>query len=306
MLFQDCTPFSADDGALYTRLYQHSKTEISDACLNSRIAWGAGFHYRKFVVDDCLCLLSDGGVFTTPHFNWPIGDLNRDKLKHIVDTAYEIFDERGWLMRLLYVDEANVELLQSIPGYRMRLAYDPVYSDYLYDAESLRTLAGKALHGKRNHVNRFVRSHPDFEYRTASLDDRDEALGLVKAWCEEKDVDCHNLCVSDYLAIKQIFDDFDKLDVKGGSIRINGEMAAFALGSLPRPSTAHIHFEKSVGDYKGIYAAINKFVLENEFPEAEFVNREEDLGIRGLIKAKQSYNPIRKVHKYEAWLQKTD
>lgn len=81
---------------------------------------------------------------------------------------------------------------------------------------------------------------------------------------------------------------------------------AFSLGSLVDDEMAVIHFEKADASIPGLYAAINKMVLEYAFPQARFVNREEDMGIPGLRKSKASYNPLRMIHKYEAFLQKCD
>jgi hypothetical protein len=304
MPYEGFSLFSAQDRNQYERLFALSRTEISDACLNSRIAWNAGFYYQKALIEDCFCLISDGGVFTTPHLTWPIGLVDADRLGRILDMLWPVFHGRGWPLRLMYIDEANMPLVRDLPGYRVKLAYNPDYDDYLYDAEELRQLSGKALHGKRNHLNRFCRSYPDFEYRPITAGDRDEALALVRSWCEEKELDCLDLCISDYRAIRQIFDDFAALDVRGGTIRVGGRLIAFALGSLMREDMAVINFEKADAGYEGLYAAINKYVLDHAFPDVKYVNREEDMGIRGLRKAKRSYNPIRMIHKYEAWLEK--
>lgn len=305
MQCEGCTLFSAQDGPLFSQLHQISQTEISDSCLNSRVAWNAGFYYQKALIAGCLCLVSDGGVFTSPHLTWPIGPIDSTSLQTIIDTLWPVFKKRGWPFRIMYIDEHCLPLFENVSGYRIRLSYDPDYSDYVYDANELRLLAGKALHSKRNHFNRFSRTYPGYEYRPISVDDRDEALKLVKSWCDEKGVDCCNLCVSDYRAIRQLFDDFDILDIRGGSIRIDGRLVAFALGTLCESSdTAVINFEKAVTGYEGLYAAINKLVLDNAFPKVRFVNREEDMGIMGLRKAKESYGPVRMIRKYEAWLQK--
>ncbi len=306
MRCEGCSLFSAQDSADYSRLHQLSRTEISDTCLNSRVAWNAGFYYQKILLEDCLCLLSDGGVFTTPHVTWPVGLVDQKILLKIADALWPVFQNRGWPLRMMYIDENKLSLLRGLPGYRVRLAYDPDFDDYLYDAGELRQLSGKALHGKRNHLNKFCRTYPDYEYHPITAADRDEALRLVKSWCEEKNLDCLNLCLSDYRAIRQLFDDFDRLDVRGGSIRVGGRMVAFALGSLLNGDTAVIHFEKADAAFDGLYAAINKMVLDNAFPDVRFVNREEDMGIRGLRKAKASYGPIRMIHKYEAWLSRLD
>ena len=102
--------------------------------------------------------------------------------------------------------------------------------------------------------------------------------------------------------MRQLFREMHRLDVRGGCIRIDGKLAAFALGSELNGDTAVIHFEKADAAYDGLYAAINQMVLQNAFPDVRWVNREEDMGILGLRKAKESYGPVRQVHKYEALL----
>ncbi len=300
MEMKGCTLFSADDASLYNQFFALSKTEISDSCLNSRVAWNSGFAYHKCIVDDTLCLISDGGIFTSPHMTWPVGDMNLPTLQRIIDVISPIFQERGWALRMMYIDEINLELVQALKDYDMAVSYNRDFSDYIYDAQALRDLSGKSMHGKRNHVNRFMRTYPDFVYEQIQPEDRDEALGLVKAWCDEKELDCMDLTNSDYRAIRQLFLDFDKLDLYGGTIRVNGQLAAFSLGSLPRPDTAVIHFEKADAAYRGLYAVINKLTLDRTFPDVKYVNREEDMGIRGLRKAKKSYEPVRMIKKYEA------
>ncbi len=149
-----------------------------------------------------------------------------------------------------------------------------------------------------------MRQYPDDTYHEAQAADRDEALALVKSWSDEKGIDPLNLNASDYRAIRQLYDHFAALDIRGGSIRVGGRLVAFSLGSLLNKDTAVIHFEKADACCPGLYAAINKLVLDHAFPEAVYVNREEDMGIKGLRQAKQSYGPIRLIRKYEALLEK--
>ena len=302
MLYEGCTLFSARDGDLYRRLYDAGRTEISDACLISRVAWNAGFNYQKFQVGELLSLASDGGVFTTPHITWPVGHIANKNLKDLIDAVWPVFRQRDWPLRLMYVDEMDLPLLEQLPGYQAKISFSPDFDDYLYDAESLRQLSGKALHGQRNQLNRFFRTYPDYVYQPLHSDDAEEALQLVQTWCEERNLDCQDLCLSDYRAIRQAFVDYDQLDIHGGTIRIGKKLVAFALGSLIRGDTAVIHFEKAAGDYVGLYAAINKLVVDYAFPDVRYVNREEDMGIEGLRRAKASYGPIRMIHKFEAIL----
>ena len=302
MQCEGCTLFSVQDGPAYQSFFEASRTELSDHCLNSRAAWNSGFYYQKTAVDGCFCLVSDGGVFTSPHLTWPLGVKTSEALELVLDQINPSFTSKGWPLRLLYIDAFNLPLIEGLQHYRSSVSYNPNFSDYLYDADKLRQLSGKTLHGKKNYYNQFCRAYPDFEYHPVSLADQEEALALVKAWCDEKELDCMNLCQSDYRAIRQLFHDLSQLDVRGGSIRIDGKMVAFAMGSFIKGDTAVIHFEKAESNYVGLYAAINKLVLEHAFPDAVWVNREEDMGMAGLRKAKESYGPIRMIPKYEALL----
>ena len=204
-------------------------------------------------------------------------------------------------MRILYIDERHLPLFESPKRYSIQISHNTCFSDYVYYAASLVSLAGKSLHAKRNHVNRFFREHPDYSYSTLSIDDSDECLTLVSEWCAERNLDCRDLRQSDFRAIRALFENFDRLSVRGGLIRVDGEIVAFAMGSRCR-STGMIHFEKAKTEMTGLYAAINKLVVEHEFSDCLEINREEDMGIEGLRKAKQSYGPTRMIHKYEAVL----
>lgn len=301
MLCSCFASFGAADIQDYESHLEKSATEISDACICSRIAWNAGFNYQRVVIAGLYCLISDGGVFTTPHLVMPIGDADQASIQKAVDEILPHFEKQGWPMRILYIDACYLPLFESLIGYQVRISHDLCYSDYVYDASSLVALTGKSLHAKRNHVNRFFRDHPGYMYHTLTAGDREDCLALVASWCAERNLDCSNLLESDYRAIRKLFDYFGQVSIRGGVIRVGGSVAAFAMGSVCR-STGVIHFEKARTDMVGLYAAINKLVVEREFADCTEINREEDMGLEGLKKAKQSYNPSRMIDKYEVVL----
>ena len=140
--------------------------------------------------------------------------------------------------------------------------------------------------------------YPDYEYESLTSGIFDECLKLVRIWASDKGVDIADTSDSDYYMIKRIFDNWDKLDARGGAVRIDGQIVAFSIGSIGREEVGFIHFEKADIRYEGLYAAINRLVLENEFPNIRYVNREEDLGSPGLRQSKESYLPICKVKKW--------
>jgi hypothetical protein len=88
----------------------------------------------------------------------------------------------------------------------------------------------------------------------------------------------------------------------GAKLYADGQLCAFTIGEQLNSDTAVIHIEKADISFRGAYAAINQMFAENEWSHLKFINREDDFGLPGLRKAKQSYRPVFMVEKYSATL----
>ena len=76
-------------------------------------------------------------------------------------------------------------------------------------------------------------------------------------------------------------------------------MQAFTIGSYnPFEKMAVIHIEKANAQIRGLYQFINQQFLIHAFPTVKLVNREDDLGLEGLRRAKMSYCPVGFARKY--------
>lgn len=170
--------------------------------------------------------------------------------------------------------------------------------DYIYQADSLRTLGGRKMHSKKNHYNGFLKEYGErFVYKQIDKSEFDECLRLADKWAFSRQKD-RNL-IGENLAIKKVLKNANKFGcLRIGGIYIDNELEGFTFGDNCNENMAVIHIEKANPDLRGVYAAINKLFLENEFPDVEFVNREDDLGIDGLRQAKLSYKPVKLVEKY--------
>lgn len=168
-------------------------------------------------------------------------------------------------------------------------------SDYIYLRDKLATLSGKKLHGKRNHINRFVEQYPDWSYETITADNEDECAKMAMKWCLENCADEeqnweHDKIDESKLVVYAIRHR-DELGMKGGALRAGGEIVAITLGEPLTQDTFVVHFEKAFYDVQGAYPMINREFVRNELETYTYVNREEDLGEEGLRKAKLSYRP---------------
>ncbi len=172
------------------------------------------------------------------------------------------------------------------------------YADYIYSADDLRNLSGRRYQPKRNHVNRFCKEN-DYLYMPLSVEHADECLHLSEIWGEGR-ADDETTIAAERMAMVRAFDNFDALGLQGGAICVGGELAAFTYGSRACGDTFVTHIEKANTKYKGIFATINVLFARSLPESVRLVNREEDMGIEGLRKAKLSYCPVSVEPKWSA------
>lgn len=169
--------------------------------------------------------------------------------------------------------------------------------DYLYDTQELITLRGKKFHDKRNHLNNFIKN---FRYNyipiTSSL--IMQCMEFAHEWCNDRECEKDNGLTREECATYRMLKHFDELDIKGGTIEIDGRVCAMTMGERLNHDTLVIHIEKARTGIQGLYQAINWEFLRHEAGNLKFVNREQDLGLPGLRRAKKSYNPVRMIRKY--------
>lgn len=164
--------------------------------------------------------------------------------------------------------------------------------DYVYDVTALIELKGRKFHDKKNRVNTFRNTY-DYEYLTMTPDLISECLEFEDYWCEVKECEKYSGLKTERCAVLAMLNNFEALSLKGGAIRVNNKIAALTLGEQYLPDTMVIHVEKANPDIPGLYQMINREFLINEAGDCTYVNREQDLGIEGLRKAKMSYHPVK-------------
>lgn len=167
--------------------------------------------------------------------------------------------------------------------------YDEGYNDYIYSVEKMAELRGKKYHGKRNHITNFKKNNPDWSFEILNQDNINECIALHSQWIKNHEDD------EDYSyefeAVLTAFENYEKLGFVGGLIRVDGKVIAYTMGERHSDRLFVTHFEKAPAEIQGAYPIINQEFTRNCLMNYEYVNREEDLGLEGLRKAKQSYNP---------------
>lgn len=226
------------------------------------------------------------------------------------DLLQAICDDCGGRMTLLGLeDEAALQLQQNASGKGINITVEPQRNqyDYIYRRADLASLAGGKLKAKRNHVNKFLSEHPDFEYRPLEPSMFDECRRLEALWREERGdtnpvYDAGNTtegsepCIIDTIAAEQrvvetVLAHWDALGMMGGSIWLDGRMVAFTYGAAVTDDTIDVCVEKADRTIDGLFSVINQQFCAHLPEQYVYVNREEDMGLEGLRKAKLSYHP---------------
>ncbi|MDO4165363.1 MAG: phosphatidylglycerol lysyltransferase domain-containing protein [Bacteroides sp.] len=269
-----------------------------DLSFSNLCSWRFLYNTQFAVLDDFLLLKfwAEGELV----YMMPIGSgrLKKPVLDALIDDAHR---ERSPFCLLGICADMCSELEALMPG-RFRFTADRDYADYVYLRSDLATLAGKKFQPKRNHVNKFKRTYPDYEYTPITPDRIGECLALEAEWCKANDCEQQEGTGNERRALVYALEHFEELGLTGGILHVGGNIAAFTFGMPINRTTFGVHVEKADTNIEGAYAMIN-YEFANHIPEQYiYLNREEDLGIEGLRKAKLSYQPAIILEKYSACL----
>ena len=270
--------------------------------------WSRAYHQEIAWVDDFLVTHVCGRMGCS--FMFPAGG---GDLASVIRKLEEEAAGRGEPLRLVCLTPRQMaELEEFFPG-QFTFTADRDGYDYLYEIDRLADLGGKRLHAKRNHINRFMENNPSWTYEEITPESLGECLAMDKEWyrrslaregeAEERDLG------DEGVALRQAMEHYQALGLEGGLIRVYGEVVAFTMGDLLNSDTYDVHFKKAYGELQGAYAMINREFarwVRGRHPNVRYLNREDDMGVEGLRKAKESYYPDQMVEKHTAmWKRET-
>ena len=225
-------------------------------------------------------------------------------LRRTILEAKEIFEENDRPFSMKLVPFHMLEILtEAMPGELVYEADRPNY-DYIYDTKDLIELSGRAYHSKKNHLNYFLANY-EYEYGRMTPEMAGEAMEFIREFNERKDLeDPHERLLLEFeeRAMRDVFVNLDTVGYLSGIIRIGGRIEAISIGGKLGTKTVTVHVEKANINYRGLYQAINNEFCRHMAKNVKRINREEDMGLPGLRKAKLSYKPVKFVEKYTVTL----
>ena len=276
---------------VFDRFFLEDPPQTSELSFTNLFIWR--HRYRPIWLEWEHCLLIILRPDGSPPFGLPpIGTGNK---KEALNRLFEVLKKLTDDGKVSRVGENFVD--NYLDRGRYQAVLDPDNSDYVYRTQDLIRLSGRKYHRKKNHLNRFLRTY-QFKYRKMDSELAEDLLDMQARWCEMKECINNPALLSEDYAVREALIHFEDLEYQGAAIEIDSKIEAFALGEPLNSDTAVIHIEKANPDIPDLYVAINQLFCRNAWSHLAYVNREQDLGIEGLRKAKESYYPHHKVNKY--------
>jgi len=262
----------------------------SDYLFTTMISWMdyAKYHFTEYKKNLIIYTMIDNKI----RFRPPIGIRDKKIFDEVFNLAKKSdasspvgaidFKTKNWILE-------NYHNLVLIPHRD--------YFDYIYKSSDIADLEGSKYSKIRNRLNKFKRKY-EYEIEFISNENIDQVGEFLKRWCIWKDCESDPLLENEKKAVMFSMDNFFKLELEGIVIKINDKIEAISVYEGMNDEMAVIHYEKASPYYDEIYKAINneaaKF-LKNNY---RFINRESDMGIKGLRKAKMSYKPDHMIELY--------
>ncbi len=294
----DFQPFTVQDKPLYEAHLSGEHERGCEFSFANLYLWG---RQRFAVLHDHVVLFSQFDRRSV--YPYPVGDGDK---KAVLDAIIADAKARGIPCRITGLGASARQTVEQLYPNKFRFHSDEGSFDYVYAIDDLADLKGKKYHGKRNHLNRFAETFPDYTVEPITDENVSDAIEMVARWYEERlrenpDADYH----MEKAAIEKAFRDYHALEMEGLLLKNGDDVLAITLASRLSEDTFDVHFEKARPDVNGAYTAINcefaRYIRE-KYPSVRYLDREEDMGLEGLRKAKRSYHPHHMVKKYWACL----
>ena len=236
-------------------------------------------------------------------YPYPVGTAD---VKPALDAIICDAAKRGIPCRISSMNQTDCHTVEALYPGKFQFHTDRDHFDYVYAIDDLADLAGKRYQSKRNFANRFASNYPDCQCLPIDEATRPAVEKMLEQWFADRlNIAPESDFLLEQIALNRAFAHMEDLGLEGIALMADDKCIAMTMGSHLSPDTFDIHFEKALDGYDGAYAFINRSFarhLREKYPTLQYLNREDDMGIPGLRKAKLSYHPHHMVEKYWARL----
>lgn len=281
-------PIELEDKDTVQRYTLNGASQICDLAFSNLYGWSVRYRTRWALVADSLVISFKPAKHPHPAFLMPVCGCD-GRFQEVIETLAAYTRDKGFPLILMGVSPRCREAIETLCPERFTFLFEESAQDYVYLREKLTTLSGKSLQSKRNHINKFEKLYPGYSYEPITEDNLDECLALGQAWLEHTEADSSRL--DEQAMIERCLRNRETLGLLTGVLKVDGRVIAFSFGSPINAHTFGVHVEKADIAYEGAFTMINREFARHIPEQYVYINREEDLGLEGLRRSKQSYKP---------------
>ena len=276
-----------DKEAIELFLFKYSSFCLSAFTFSSLVAWERVYFYQWSIVNDTLLLkfitIEDG----KEQLMQPVGEFPKSLQDKIIQYAQTL----DYRLTIYGISNTFVSQHPEFVAHFERTEHRDM-DNYIYSAEDLALLKGKEYQPKRNLINQFETNN-NWIAEPISEANITDCFDVINKICSQSEVDPNSYLAHELKALEFVLKHFSQFKEEGVLIRVDGKPVAFSIYEHLNPSTCVVHFEKAMREYKGLYQLVNRETAKKIYSKGcKNINREEDLGIEGLRKAKLSYHPL--------------
>ena len=274
-------------------LLDYQKTRSCDFTVGGIFMWREYFGQKYAISDGMLTAIVnyfDKGLC----YSFPVGTGDINKALEVIRRDS---NERGIPLRFCCVPEELIGELTAYYGEPLAVTEYRDWEDYLYPYSNFLGYHGKKLVTQRNHCNRFVKDHPDYDYRALNGELIPEAKSFLldNEALFKKDLP---IVHEDFIRTLEVLDYFDSFGFTGGLLSVGGKTIGLTLGESIG-DTLFVHVEKALTEYSGVYPMLAMlYAKQNADDRLLYINREDDSGDRGLRWSKTEYRPCGLITKF--------
>ncbi len=286
---------SIDDRQLFDEFLSIEQHSLSPYNFCNIFIWNKLFDIYWQIINDCLCVFfkSAYGYFMY------LPPLGKNVDREVLRECFALMDEFNFIKQISRFE--NVEKQHKSFYKKLGFSAKKKDRDYLYLRTDLANLKGNKFKSKRAAYNYFIK-HYDFKYEPYALEQKDECLLLYQLWMHElkgenSDYIFQGMLEDSFLCQKQALENFNRLNLIGRVVNIDGQVAGYTFGYELNPDTFCNLFETCNLAYKGISQFLFR-QLAQELTDYKYINIMDDSGLENLRRVKLSYKPVKLIPNY--------
>ena len=187
-----------EDKEIISHYFKHHTSRSCERTFVNVYLWSRQYPVKWAVIEGALVFKSQNEDHLS--YAFPAGE--DEAVQKALEQMMEFSERNGFPFSMYNVTPADFERLERwYPG-RFQIEYDRDQADYVYESEKLITLAGKKLHGKRNHINKFKNIYgDDWSYEPIRKENLEECFQMALKWrndngCNDDEEKNAEMCVT--------------------------------------------------------------------------------------------------------------